>query len=235
MVFDAPTKDWAARRTTPTIDVYLYDIREDLRRRQLGMTGVRDAEGKVVSHRQPPRFFKLSYLLTAWTQRPEDEHRLKTTTQFESWDAYQAKVRNGYHHQAMRNMLQRNDGDGTFTDVGQMAGVLAHRILEGWDFSRSPVELLDQIAPALDTELTPERDRLRPAVAASLTAIFTAFGWALLAGSAHAELDNRTMARNADNGLLVLMTRLSLPPSGGVSSNVAGTRVKPSPSSRRPA
>jgi hypothetical protein len=76
VVFDAPTKDWAARRTTPTVDVYLYDIREDLRRRQLGMSDVRDAAGKVVSHRQPPRFFKLSYLLTAWTQRPEDEHRL---------------------------------------------------------------------------------------------------------------------------------------------------------------
>lgn len=76
VVFDAPTKDWAARRTTPTIDVYLYDIREDLRRRQLGMTGVRDAAGKVVAHRPQPRYFKLSYLLTAWTQRPEDEHRL---------------------------------------------------------------------------------------------------------------------------------------------------------------
>jgi enediyne biosynthesis protein E4 len=54
---------------------------------------------------------------------PEDERRLKTTTQFEGWDAYQAKVRNGYHHQAMRNMLQRNNRDGTFSDVGQMAGV----------------------------------------------------------------------------------------------------------------
>ena len=26
--------------------------------------------------RPAPRFFKLSYLVTAWTQRPEDEHRL---------------------------------------------------------------------------------------------------------------------------------------------------------------
>ena len=54
---------------------------------------------------------------------PEDEYRLKATGMFEGWDVYQSKVRNGYHYQLMRNMLQRNDGDGTFTDVGQMAGV----------------------------------------------------------------------------------------------------------------
>jgi hypothetical protein len=76
VLFDAPTKDWAARRNGPTIDIYLYDIREDLRRRQQGMIGVLDDAGHTVARRQPPRFFKLSYLLTAWTQRPEDEHRL---------------------------------------------------------------------------------------------------------------------------------------------------------------
>jgi hypothetical protein len=76
VVFDAPTKEWSARRNAPTIDVYLYDIREDLRRRQLGRVDLTDDNGHTVAHRQPPRFFKLSYLLTAWTQRPEDEHRL---------------------------------------------------------------------------------------------------------------------------------------------------------------
>jgi hypothetical protein len=29
-----------------------------------------------VGRRRPPRYYKLSYLVTAWTQRPEDEHRL---------------------------------------------------------------------------------------------------------------------------------------------------------------
>ncbi|MGZ8468191.1 MAG: VCBS repeat-containing protein [Gemmatirosa sp.] len=54
---------------------------------------------------------------------PEDEYRFKTTASFEGWDVYQTKLRNGYGHQAMRNMLQRNNGDGTFSDVGQMARV----------------------------------------------------------------------------------------------------------------
>lgn len=75
VLFDAPTKDWAARRNSPAIDVYLYDIREDLRWRAYGSVDVRTA-GIVSSRRTPPRYFKFSYLITAWTQRPEDEHRL---------------------------------------------------------------------------------------------------------------------------------------------------------------
>ena len=54
---------------------------------------------------------------------PEDEYRLRTTTSFEGWDVYQQKIANGYHHQFMRNMLQRNNGNGTFSDIGQLAGV----------------------------------------------------------------------------------------------------------------
>src|ERR1041385_6521184 len=76
VVFDAPTKEWSSRRNTPTIDMYLYDIREDLRRRRYGITDVRDDNGHTVGRRPIPRVFKLSYLITAWTQRPEDEHRL---------------------------------------------------------------------------------------------------------------------------------------------------------------
>lgn len=51
---------------------------------------------------------------------PEDEYRIKTTAMYEGWDVYMAKVRDGYHHQLMRNMLQRNNGDGTFSDVGYL-------------------------------------------------------------------------------------------------------------------
>ncbi len=54
---------------------------------------------------------------------PEDEYRLRTTSTFEGWDTYQAKVKNGFHYQLMRNMLQLNNGNGTFSDIGQMVGV----------------------------------------------------------------------------------------------------------------
>ena len=77
IMFDAPNKEWVARRNAPALDLYLYDIREDLPRRQLGPEPVRDATTGYVANRSlPPRRYRLSYLVTAWTQRPEDEHRL---------------------------------------------------------------------------------------------------------------------------------------------------------------
>jgi hypothetical protein len=76
ILFDAPTKEWAARRNAPAVDVYLYDIREDLRWRSYGSVDVQGPDGMVAARQKPPRYFKFSYLITAWTQRPEDEHRL---------------------------------------------------------------------------------------------------------------------------------------------------------------
>jgi hypothetical protein len=76
VAFDAPTTEWVSRRNAPTVDLYLYDIREDLSRRQTMWEEVRDERGRVTERRLRPRWFRLSYLCTAWTQRPEDEHRL---------------------------------------------------------------------------------------------------------------------------------------------------------------
>ncbi|MET8756066.1 DUF4255 domain-containing protein [Streptomyces sp. NPDC004667] len=74
--FEAPTRDWAARRNAPVVNTYLYDIREDVARRQRGHVAVRDELDVVVRRGRPPRWFRLSYLVTAWTKTPQDEHRL---------------------------------------------------------------------------------------------------------------------------------------------------------------
>src|SRR3989454_9654345 len=76
VAFDAPSKEWSSRRNTPTVDLYLYDIREDLDQREVMWENIRNEAGAVSERRPPPRRFKLSYLVPAWTQRPEDEHRL---------------------------------------------------------------------------------------------------------------------------------------------------------------
>ncbi|MEX2981242.1 DUF4255 domain-containing protein [Streptomyces sp. C36] len=74
--FEVPTRDWAARRNAPVVNAYLYDVREDVSRRQRGRTELRDDRDIAVRRRRPPRWFRLSYLVTAWTKTPQDEHRL---------------------------------------------------------------------------------------------------------------------------------------------------------------
>ncbi|MFI8948086.1 DUF4255 domain-containing protein [Streptomyces sp. NPDC053750] len=76
VAFEAPTRDWAARRNGPVVNAYLYDIREDVGRRHGGHVMMRDEQDIVVRRRRPPRWFRLSYLVTAWTKTPQDEHRL---------------------------------------------------------------------------------------------------------------------------------------------------------------
>ncbi|MCB0629108.1 MAG: VCBS repeat-containing protein [Saprospiraceae bacterium] len=56
---------------------------------------------------------------------PEHDARYKTKTQFHNWDYYQRQVQNGFYHQFGRNVLQLNNGDGTFSEIGRLAGVEA--------------------------------------------------------------------------------------------------------------
>lgn len=56
---------------------------------------------------------------------PEGDERLKKTTTFDGYDLNEFKVKQGYHHQSARNMLHVNNGDGTFSESGELAGVHA--------------------------------------------------------------------------------------------------------------
>ncbi|HQQ84083.1 MAG TPA: CRTAC1 family protein, partial [Cyclobacteriaceae bacterium] len=56
---------------------------------------------------------------------PETEARIKTKAQFENWQKYQLNQQAGYFKQFPRNVLQLNNGDGTFSEIGRLAGVHA--------------------------------------------------------------------------------------------------------------
>jgi hypothetical protein len=73
---EAPTKDWAARRTGPVLNLFLNDIREDTQRRTADIIEVKDEKGIIVARRPAERTFMFSYALSAWTSRPEDDHAL---------------------------------------------------------------------------------------------------------------------------------------------------------------
>jgi hypothetical protein len=72
--FEVPDREWSARISKPTLNCYLYDIRENRALREADWSVARN--GSAITRQRPPFRVDLSYLITAWTQAPEDEHTL---------------------------------------------------------------------------------------------------------------------------------------------------------------
>jgi len=56
---------------------------------------------------------------------PKRHDRLMSKVLFESWDKHQLLMNRGYYNQFGRNVLQLNNGDKTFSEIGRFAGVEA--------------------------------------------------------------------------------------------------------------
>ncbi len=54
---------------------------------------------------------------------PSDNKRQKLLFAPDNYELYDNTLKNGFYHQLMRNMLQVNNGNGTFSETGQAAGV----------------------------------------------------------------------------------------------------------------
>lgn len=61
---------------------------------------------------------------------PESDFKLKTTIKFDDYDVQNARLQNDFHHQFTSNCLQLNNGDGTFSEIAQLAGLDA----TGWSW-----------------------------------------------------------------------------------------------------
>jgi hypothetical protein len=74
IAFDAPAREWSGQLSSPTVNVFLYDLRESQESRPNEWLNDRGSNG----HREirPPMLMECSYAVTAWTQAVEDEHRL---------------------------------------------------------------------------------------------------------------------------------------------------------------
>lgn len=54
---------------------------------------------------------------------PGDDYRLKTLGSFDNIDVYNKKIQLGFYHQFMKNCLQLNNGDGTFSEIANYSSV----------------------------------------------------------------------------------------------------------------
>jgi hypothetical protein len=54
---------------------------------------------------------------------PHSNYQQKMHAGVDNYDKINMLAEGGFHHQSSRNMLQLNNGDGTFTEIGQFAGV----------------------------------------------------------------------------------------------------------------
>jgi Pvc16 N-terminal domain len=72
--FVPPEREWSAKLTRPTVNVFLWDIRRSAERSRSGMETV-EVEGRTMYRMALPRI-ELRYLITAWTTDHTDERVL---------------------------------------------------------------------------------------------------------------------------------------------------------------
>jgi hypothetical protein len=74
--FEAPDRDWSGRLSRPTVNCFLYDVHQNLERRDADWAVTRDERTKIVTRKQGPLRIDATYYVTVWARMPEDEHQL---------------------------------------------------------------------------------------------------------------------------------------------------------------
>ena len=159
VIFDAPTADWTGSGDRKrVVDLFLHDVREDLTARTADWDDVRGDDGRVLGRQSPPRRYLLSYLVSAWTGDPLEDHRLlglvlETVLERESIPAelLQGRLRD----QGLPVMLQVAVRDLPTPEAFDLWGALGAPL-------RSSLSLLvaAPLLPQLSTELAPPAERL---------------------------------------------------------------------------
>lgn len=76
--FDQPKREWSARIGRPTVNLFLYDVRDNphLRAHQWETAPPNGRGDALARMKRTPYRLDCFYMLTTWATEPEDEHRL---------------------------------------------------------------------------------------------------------------------------------------------------------------
>ncbi|MFO7540346.1 MAG: Pvc16 family protein [Chloroflexota bacterium] len=77
--FEQPTREWSAKLARPTVNFFLYDVRENVTLRQHQWETIKkNGNGRIdMAHlKRTPFRVDCYYMITTWAAKPDDEHRL---------------------------------------------------------------------------------------------------------------------------------------------------------------
>lgn len=72
--FDQPNSDWSSRISRPTVNCWCFDLQENVKLRSMQRRVTNDEAMGIISY--PPIRIDLTYMITAWARKVEDEHAL---------------------------------------------------------------------------------------------------------------------------------------------------------------
>lgn len=76
IAFETPTGEWSARLSRPTLNLWCFDLRENIALRTSGMRVERNTSNNSATRSFPERRIDVTYLVTAWARDVQDEHQL---------------------------------------------------------------------------------------------------------------------------------------------------------------
>ena len=79
IAFDQPTREWSAKLAKPTVNFFLYDVRENVALRQHQWEAMKqqgNGHSDLARLKRTPFRVDCYYMITTWAAESDDEHRL---------------------------------------------------------------------------------------------------------------------------------------------------------------
>src|SRR2546430_1669972 len=73
--FETPDRDWSGRLSRPTINCFLYDVRENLELRATDFEHMRNNSNGTTTTRRLPARVDATYQITIWARAPEEDRK----------------------------------------------------------------------------------------------------------------------------------------------------------------
>lgn len=155
--FDAPTPEWSAKVKSPTLNLFLLQVHENNDARPGAWADVRDDTGNTVGRQPPLRRYDLRYVLSAWANTIDAEHRLLAgvLTLVPAYDTVPAELLTGTladRELPVRLRIAQDDLGISITDVWSSLGQPPRTSLA--------LVVTAPLLPTLVTDLAPPADQL---------------------------------------------------------------------------